>query len=624
MADKRKMEVKITTKDDTRKGTRSAESNFDRVAKSAKNVGIAAAGAAIALGSMVVAKSLKAWAIQEQAILQVEKRLKSTGAAAWTSSKQLQAMASSLQTMTVFGDEAILQMQSLLLTFKDIQGPIFERSTRAILDMASALAQSTGGEPDLRSAATMVGKALQDPVLGLTAMSRAGIQFSDSQKDVIKNLVETNQKAEAQVIILKELETQFGGAAGAVGLSGAVKQAQNAFGDLFEEFGKGLTATGEIEGSLKSLTDYMGDSQTKQDISEFGEAMAALGGGLIEIEKIAFKIAKKNPFLLIFKGAGKLQEAIKVGARAALGGPDIGAIPTLGGVAGAITGADIPAGLGGPGFSALALGGIGGAPEIGFGGEALSPQAAARQKEHDQFLLNLTTESEAFAFSLLSQEEQLDISFQNKQDKLDEFLQNNIISQQDHDAFSLGLEEERQDKRTSAARKGDRDRQRNAMNSLRGVGAFADNIFGAMANSAEAGSRKEFNANKNRAIGSAIVNTAQGATKAFSQWGWPWGAVAAAAVVAAGLTQVNKIRSQEFGGGGGGDTGTFAAQAPVIDTGIAPVTQPQPVGTNVQQGATYNIQVFGTVVDRTLDQFARELTTPLEQAKLDGVEEQTF
>jgi hypothetical protein len=276
MADKRKMEVQIVAKDKTKAGTQSAENNLDGVASAAAGVGVAAAGAAIALGSMVVAKSLTLWAAQEKAIIQVEKRLKSTGAQAWTSSKQLQAMASSFQNLTVFGDEAVLQMQSLLLTFKDIRGPIFERTTGAILDMASALAQSTGGEPDLRSAATMVGKALQDPVLGLTAMSRAGIQFSDAQKEVIKDLVETNQKAEAQTIILKELESQFGGAAGAEGLSAAVTQAENVFGDLFEKLGEGIATTSGLEDSLRGLTNYMGDSATRRNIKLFGEALGEI------------------------------------------------------------------------------------------------------------------------------------------------------------------------------------------------------------------------------------------------------------------------------------------------------------------------------------------------------------
>ena len=46
--------------------------------------------------------------------------------------------------------------------------------------------------------------------LGLRALARPGIQFNEAQEDVIKSLVAKGQNAEAQRIILAELEKQFG------------------------------------------------------------------------------------------------------------------------------------------------------------------------------------------------------------------------------------------------------------------------------------------------------------------------------------------------------------------------------------------------------------------------------
>jgi tape measure domain-containing protein len=60
--------------------------------------------------------------------------------------------------------------------------------------------------------------------------------------------------------------------------------------------------------------------------------------------------------------------------------------------------------------------------------------------------------------------------------------------------------------------------------------------------------KKAFEANKALAIASALVNTYQGATKALATYPWPFGLIAAAGAVAAGMAQVAAIRSQQYSG----------------------------------------------------------------------------
>ncbi|MES2155937.1 MAG: hypothetical protein V4510_12455, partial [bacterium] len=62
-----------------------------------------------------------------------------------------------------------------------------------------------------------VGKALNDPTKGLTALSRVGILFTDQQKKQIKALQKSGDLLGAQKIILKELGTEFGGSFAAKG-----------------------------------------------------------------------------------------------------------------------------------------------------------------------------------------------------------------------------------------------------------------------------------------------------------------------------------------------------------------------------------------------------------------------
>ena len=122
---------------------------------------------------------------------------------------------------------------AILATFKQIRGEGFERATMAALDMADVM------EGGLNGALVMIGKALNDPIANLSAMTRAGVQFTQGQKDTIKTLWEAGDTMAAQGIILKELESQFGGAAKAARetFPGALKATENALGDVKEEIG---------------------------------------------------------------------------------------------------------------------------------------------------------------------------------------------------------------------------------------------------------------------------------------------------------------------------------------------------------------------------------------------------
>lgn len=258
---------------------------IDRDIKAAKNafVGLAGVIGAGAAWSKVIKNTIA----QEKAVSQLEATLKSTGRYTPELSAKLQKFASELQNVTTYGDEAVIPAQALLLTFTQIGGSVFTRAQRAILDVATAMGT------DLKTATLQVGKALNDPILGMTALSRSGIQFTDAQKDIVKQLVDTGKMAEAQGVILKELETQFGGSAEAARdtFGGSLEALQNAFGDLFEAKG-GLNDTKE---SIEELTDIFSDPAivdgvnklTSAMISGFGEAVRLLAAIPNNIEKLA-------------------------------------------------------------------------------------------------------------------------------------------------------------------------------------------------------------------------------------------------------------------------------------------------------------------------------------------------
>ncbi|CAB4128664.1 hypothetical protein UFOVP107_54, partial [uncultured Caudovirales phage] len=137
---------------------------------------------------------------------------------------------------SMFSDDAILGAENVLATFTQIKDVNFSDATQAITNISQAMGT------DLQSSALQVGKALNDPVAGISALSRVGVSFSDDQKAMIKSMVETGDVAGAQQIILGELNKEFGGSASAAMNTYAGQQAMLAaqFQDIQQNLGEAL------------------------------------------------------------------------------------------------------------------------------------------------------------------------------------------------------------------------------------------------------------------------------------------------------------------------------------------------------------------------------------------------
>jgi hypothetical protein len=181
----------------------------------------------------------------EKVEAQLNAVLESTGGVAGITADKAKSLANSLASVTTFEDEAILSGENLLLTFTGIGQDVFPLATEAMLDMSTAMGQ------DLKSSATMLGKALNDPAAGITALTRVGVVFTDEQKKMIEGMVEMGDTAGAQKVILDELNKEFGGSAVAMGetLTGRIDILKNKFTDL----GEGMMGT--ILGALQPFID---------------------------------------------------------------------------------------------------------------------------------------------------------------------------------------------------------------------------------------------------------------------------------------------------------------------------------------------------------------------------------
>ncbi len=208
----------------------------ERVGRAGKSM--AAYGAAGTVASATIVAGLRdvvgLYDEQAKAETKVATAVQVTGGAAGFSADELYKMASGLQNVTRFGDEAILDgVTAQLLTFKNVSGEVFEEAQMSVLDLATVLNR------DLMGTSVMLGKALNDPIAGIAALSDAGVTFTQSQKDLVKSFVESGDAMSAQKLILDEIKGAYGEQAEAARQAGAgmVDAWNNAWGDIKEVIG---------------------------------------------------------------------------------------------------------------------------------------------------------------------------------------------------------------------------------------------------------------------------------------------------------------------------------------------------------------------------------------------------
>jgi hypothetical protein len=193
--------------------------------------------------------------------------IKVTGGAAKVTTKQVEDLAEAISNKTGIDDEQVQAGANLLLTFKNVRNElgkgndVFSQATGYAQDLAAA------GFGDADTAAKMLGKALNDPVKGLTALGKAGVTFSADQQKQIKNFVKTGDLLSAQKIILGEVGSQVGGAAEAAAdpmqkLGVIVKNLEEDLGVAFlpmvEDVAKWLGEN--LPGAVKTVSGWINDT----------------------------------------------------------------------------------------------------------------------------------------------------------------------------------------------------------------------------------------------------------------------------------------------------------------------------------------------------------------------------
>lgn len=241
--------------------SRRAERALDRASRAGsafgRNVAKGAAIGAAALvgigyGAFRLGSSLVSEAKESAKIGRLtEAAIASTGGAANLTADQIGKLAETLSNKTAIDDEAIQSGMNMLLSFSQVRDEVGKGND--IFTQASALAldYSVRTGTDAVAANVALGKALNDPIKGVTALSKAGVSFTDQQRKQIKTLVESGKVLEAQKVILAAVGENFAGSAQAA--ADPTERLRVIVGNLGERVG------GMLLPSVERFANYVAD-----------------------------------------------------------------------------------------------------------------------------------------------------------------------------------------------------------------------------------------------------------------------------------------------------------------------------------------------------------------------------
>lgn len=184
-------------------------------------------------------ESVDAFRVQERAIASLNTTLQNAGVYSAEYSAKIQELASSIQSYSNYGDEAIIKAQALGQSFAG-QVPFTENATKAVVDFAAATGM------DLEQAFTLFGKSIGSST---NALGRYGVELQKGMTD--------SQKMEA---ITKQLGDRYKGQAAQMADAGT--QLKNSIGDMKEAFGSILNGyvtnwQGSMNKMVQATTNFI-------------------------------------------------------------------------------------------------------------------------------------------------------------------------------------------------------------------------------------------------------------------------------------------------------------------------------------------------------------------------------
>ena len=222
MARKNSVDIIIKAKDQ-------ASKKFSKIGKSAGGMGSmlkkAAAGALIYFSGRAIknfaAESLRLYGRQEEAVRGLADALALLGIKDKAAIKDMAKFASGIQSVTKYGDEAVLELMTMGATMGKLSGGELKRSTKAAIGLAKAF------KVDVVAAMRLVARAA---VGDTTTLTRYGIKLGDAKttQDKFNKVLDIGTR---NFKLAEQEATRY---------LGIIEQTKNVLGDVKEVIGEAL------------------------------------------------------------------------------------------------------------------------------------------------------------------------------------------------------------------------------------------------------------------------------------------------------------------------------------------------------------------------------------------------
>lgn len=259
------------------KGVKDAQSGLDRLSGFAKGAGIALAAGFAAAGAAALAfgaASLKAAAEAEAVTRGLENAAKNAGvfgdsaASIDLATSALDKHSTQLAELTGIDDEIINQIKTGWLAVPSLAA----MGVDGLNTLATVVADTAAGTgKDVQAIGLAFQRVAGDTESAFSKLTRAGIVFTDEQKNTFNSLLETNGEMAAQQYLVEQLGEKYKGAAAAAAnpfdrlnvifenlketIGAALLPAIEKIVPLVADFVSKLVATPEFEAFLVALSD---------------------------------------------------------------------------------------------------------------------------------------------------------------------------------------------------------------------------------------------------------------------------------------------------------------------------------------------------------------------------------
>ena len=225
---------------------------------------------AYAAVAIVVAKGIRLYKdfaaegeVNVLAAAKLEAVYRATGKSADFSFSQVERWALGLRKTTGIAEADTVSMTASLSAFKNIGNEIMPR----VIENSANLSALWG--ENVTASAKKLGRALEDPIKGMTQLEESGVVLDAESKKLIMALMEQGKITDAQTILLNALDSRVGGLASSMHSAlGPVGDFRATLAEIKGDIGEDLLRIPGLQKAVEWLDKYLDSRREKRTLGD--------------------------------------------------------------------------------------------------------------------------------------------------------------------------------------------------------------------------------------------------------------------------------------------------------------------------------------------------------------------